>query len=69
MQRDVAFGEKCEERDNKEWHNFSEETINISVDLDLIAQGVRMILEGIGEDPERAGLQETPQRSLRCMQS
>ena len=33
-----------------------------SVDLDLIAQGVRMILEGIGEDPERAGLQETPQR-------
>ena len=33
-----------------------------SVDLDLIAQGVRLILEGIGEDPERAGLQETPQR-------
>ena len=33
-----------------------------SVDLDLIAQGVRMILEGIGEDPERAGLRETPQR-------
>jgi GTP cyclohydrolase I len=33
-----------------------------SVDLELIAQGVRMILEGIGEDPERAGLQETPQR-------
>ena len=26
------------------------------VDLDLIARGVRMILEGIGEDPERAGL-------------
>ena len=33
-----------------------------SVDLDLIAQGVRMIIEGIGEDPERAGLLETPQR-------
>jgi GTP cyclohydrolase IA len=32
------------------------------VDLDLIAQGVRMILEGLGEDPERAGLQETPRR-------
>jgi GTP cyclohydrolase IA len=31
-------------------------------DLELIAQGVRMILEGIGEDPERSGLQETPQR-------
>src|SRR5215218_6635846 len=33
-----------------------------SVDLELIAQGVRMILQGIGEDPQRAGLQETPQR-------
>src|SRR3989440_13102621 len=32
------------------------------VDLDLIARGVRMILEGIGEDPARAGLQDTPQR-------
>ncbi len=32
------------------------------VDLDLIAQGVRLILEGIGEDPERAGLQRTPER-------
>lgn len=32
------------------------------VDLDLIARGVRMILEGIGEDPERAGLQRTPER-------
>jgi GTP cyclohydrolase I len=33
-----------------------------TVDLELIARGVRMILEGIGEDPERAGLQSTPQR-------
>ncbi len=32
------------------------------VDLDLIARGVRLILEGIGEDLERAGLRETPQR-------
>lgn len=31
-------------------------------DPDLIAQGVRMIIEGIGEDPERVGLKETPQR-------
>ena len=32
------------------------------VDLKKIAEGVRLILEGIGEDPERAGLQRTPQR-------
>lgn len=32
------------------------------VDLEMIASGVRLILEGIGEDPERAGLLETPQR-------
>jgi GTP cyclohydrolase I len=30
--------------------------------LDLIAQGVRMILEGIGENPERPGLRRTPER-------
>jgi GTP cyclohydrolase IA len=32
------------------------------VDLDRIAQGVRLILEGIGEDPNREGLRETPKR-------
>ena len=32
------------------------------VDLNRIAQGVRLILEGIGEDPNREGLRETPQR-------
>src|SRR5215213_10634294 len=37
-------------------------TDNKQVDLDLIARGVRMILEGIGEDPQRPGLQDTPQR-------
>jgi len=33
-----------------------------AVDLETIARGVRLILEGIGEDPERPGLKETPQR-------
>ena len=33
-----------------------------AVDLDLIAQRRPLILEGIGEDPDRAGLQETPRR-------
>jgi GTP cyclohydrolase IA len=32
------------------------------VDLDMIARGVLLILEGIGEDPDRPGLKETPQR-------
>jgi len=33
------------------------------VDLEKIARGVRLILEGIGEDPERLGLKETPRRT------
>jgi len=32
------------------------------VDHDTIARGVRLILEGIGENPDRPGLQDTPQR-------
>ncbi|HKP71399.1 MAG TPA: GTP cyclohydrolase I FolE [Pyrinomonadaceae bacterium] len=32
------------------------------VNLKKISEGVRLILEGIGEDPDRAGLQRTPQR-------
>ena len=32
------------------------------LDPDKIARGVRLLLEGIGEDPERPGLLETPQR-------
>jgi GTP cyclohydrolase I len=32
------------------------------VDLERIARGVRLIIEGIGEDPGREGLRETPQR-------
>lgn len=32
------------------------------VDLNLIASGVRLILEGIGEDPNREALLDTPKR-------
>ena len=35
------------------------------MDLEKIEQGVRMILEGIGEDPDREGLRETPARVAR----
>lgn len=33
-----------------------------NIDVDLIQQGVCLILQGIGEDPTREGLRETPQR-------
>ncbi len=33
-----------------------------TVDLEMIARGVSLILQGIGEDPSRVGLRETPQR-------
>lgn len=33
-----------------------------NIDLEKIAAGVRLMLEGIGEDPERDGLQKTPER-------
>lgn len=32
------------------------------MDIDKIEAGVRMLLEGIGEDPDREGLQKTPYR-------
>src|SRR5258708_11994443 len=32
------------------------------IDLDRLARGVRLILEGIGEDPDREGLRDTPER-------
>lgn len=40
----------------------SKNTVHPPADLDTIARGVRLILEGIGEDPDRPGLKETPQR-------
>ena len=35
------------------------------IDIAKIEEGVRLILEGIGEDPERDGLQLTPERVAR----
>jgi len=32
------------------------------VDLKKIEKGVKLLLEGIGEDPQRTGIQETPKR-------
>lgn len=36
------------------------------MDLAKIEQGVRLILEGVGEDPNREGLLETPSRVAVC---
>lgn len=38
------------------------------MDLKKIEKGVRLILEGIGEDPDRAGLKDTPERVARMYQ-
>jgi GTP cyclohydrolase I len=35
------------------------------MDREKVEQGVRLILEGIGEDPDRGGLRETPSRVAR----
>ena len=32
------------------------------IDRDKIEEGVRLILEGVGDDPERDGVKGTPQR-------
>jgi GTP cyclohydrolase I len=42
--------------------NLEKRTKPGKVDLDRLARGVRLILEGIGEDPDREGLRETPRR-------
>ncbi len=51
---------KLTEDDHEAFADQSESRI---VDLEKIAHGVRLILEGIGEDPDRPGLQETPRRT------
>ena len=38
------------------------------VDLEKVEQATRMLLEGLGEDPERPGLRETPRRVARMWQ-
>jgi GTP cyclohydrolase I len=47
---------------NTEPDETSTQTPPREFDLDKVARGIRLVLEGIGEDPERPGLQRTPQR-------
>ena len=51
----TKFSDEAEIRD-------SQNEPGSDVDLEKIARGVRLILEGLGEDPDRAGLRETPRR-------
>jgi GTP cyclohydrolase I len=44
-----------------------EETDRASVDRESIARGVELILSGIGEDPQRPGLIDTPRRVAESM--
>ena len=38
------------------------------MDVKKIEKGVRLILEGIGENPKRSGIRETPERVARMYQ-
>jgi GTP cyclohydrolase I len=42
--------------------------VNDRFDASAIEEGVRLILQGIGEDPDRGGLRETPARVARMYQ-
>lgn len=47
---------------NSKANNKNGEKVETAVDLEKIEAGVRLILEGIGENPDRPGLQGTPRR-------
>ena len=40
----------------------------MAIDKEKVLRGVRLILEGIGEDPDREGLRRTPERIVRMYQ-
>jgi len=48
-----------------EWPGREFPPIETPMDLERIAKAVREILEAIGEDPEREGLRDTPERVAR----
>jgi GTP cyclohydrolase I len=48
-----------------EWPGREFPPIDTPMDLERIAKAVREILEAIGEDPEREGLRDTPERVAR----
>ena len=48
-----------------EWPSREFPPIDTPMDLDRIAKAVRDILEAIGEDPDRDGLRDTPERVAR----
>ncbi len=57
--------EKDIEGQRRDWEG---EVDNLGFDTEKIEQAVLMILEAIGEDPEREGLRDTPKRVARMYQ-
>ncbi len=58
----MSTGYSATEPDEDELATKTADSALAGVDLAKIAQGVRLILEGVGEDPTRAGLRRTPVR-------
>jgi len=61
-----AFSQKTKESPATKFaQTVPQNSLAKEVDVDKIAAAVEMILEAIGEDPQRAGLVDTPQRVAR----
>jgi GTP cyclohydrolase I len=64
-----AFSQKTKESPATKFaQTVPQNSLAKEVDVDKIAAAVEMILEAIGEDPQRAGLVDTPQRVARLYQ-
>ena len=61
---DVSWPERVEPVSD-EWPSREFPPIDTPMDLDRIEKAVREILEAIGEDPDRDGLRDTPERVAR----
>jgi GTP cyclohydrolase IA len=58
----VATNFSATEPDETAEEAAEDQSARSAVDLDKIERGIRLVLEGIGEDPDREGLRRTPAR-------
>jgi len=56
------------EDDLREIYRIAETNLESEIDLEAIEQAIPMMLKAFGEDPDREGLQKTPQRVSRMYQ-